>query len=102
MLKDDPERVKYLTPTLPFLARYSKREAHRALACFDKYCPGIREEIQGAAVEEIAFLGGKSKEDGSSYIPADRPVSGNRRPQGGSHCSQFAYFALPRKTITCT
>ena len=71
-LRDDPQRVKYLTPSLPFLARYTEREAQRALEYFDKYCPGIAEEIQGAAdafgvaVEEIAFLGGKSREDGSS------------------------------------
>jgi predicted choloylglycine hydrolase len=36
-------------------------------------------------VEEIAFLGGKSKEDGSSPIPV-----------GGAHCSQFA--VLPSAT----
>ena len=96
MLKNDQERAKYLTPTLPFLDGYSKREAHRALAYFEKYCPGIMEEIQGAAdafgvsVEEIAFLGGKSKEDGSSAIPVDRPVSRNSQPKSGSHCSHFA------------
>jgi predicted choloylglycine hydrolase len=95
-LKDDPERVKYLTPTLPFLARYSEREAQRALEYLDKYCPGIGEEIQGAAdafgvpVQEIAFLGGKSREDGSSPIPVDGPMSGSRQALGGSHCSQFA------------
>jgi predicted choloylglycine hydrolase len=91
MLKNDPKRIKYLTPTLPFLEGYSEREAHRTLEYFDKYCPGIREEVQGAAdafgvpVEEIAFLGGKDKEDGSSAIPVDRPISRN-----GEHCSHFA------------
>lgn len=96
MLKNDQERAKYLTPTLPFLERYSRREAHRALEYFEKYCPGIREEIQGAAdafgvpVEEIAFLGGKDKENGSSAIPVDEPVSRNGQPKGGNHCSHFA------------
>jgi hypothetical protein len=91
MLRDDQDRARYLTPTLPFLESYSKREAHRALGYFEKYCPGIMEEIQGAAdafgvpVENIAFLGGKSKEDGSSAIPVDKPVS-----CGGCHCSHFA------------
>ena len=47
------------------------------------------EEIQGAAdafgvpVQEIAFLGGRNKENGSSAIPVGRP-------EGGSHCSHFA------------
>jgi predicted choloylglycine hydrolase len=96
MLKNDQERARYLTPTLPFLERYSRREAHRALAYFEKYCPGIMEEIQGAAdafgvpVEDIAFLGGKGKEDGSSSIPVDEPLSRNSQPKGGSHCSHFA------------
>jgi hypothetical protein len=91
ILKNDQARARYLTPTLPFLERYSKREAHRALGYFEKYCPGIMEEIQGAAVafgvpvEDIAFLGGRSKEDGSSAIPVARPVS-----RSGCHCSHFA------------
>jgi predicted choloylglycine hydrolase len=89
MLKDDAERNKYLTPTLPFLEGYTRREADRALAYFDAHCPGIREEIQGAAdafgvpVQEIAFLGGRSQENGSSAIPVGRT-------EGGSHCSHFA------------
>jgi predicted choloylglycine hydrolase len=89
MLKHDPQRATYLTPVLPFLEAFSRHEAHRALAYFDQYCPGIGDEIQGAAdafgvsLEEIAFLGGKNKENGSSAIPVDRPV-------GGSHCSHFA------------
>jgi predicted choloylglycine hydrolase len=91
MLKNDQVRARYLTPTLPFLESYSKREAHRALGYFEKYCPGIMEEIQGAAdafgvpIEDIALLGGKSKEDGSSAIPVARPVS-----RGGCYCSHFA------------
>lgn len=95
MLKGDPQRVKYLTPTLPFLEGFSKGEAYRALEFFERYCPGIRDEIQGAAdafgvpIEEIAFLGGKSKEDGSSPIPVDSPVSGPSQPKGGGHCSHF-------------
>jgi hypothetical protein len=56
----------------------------------DKYCPGIGEEIQGAAdafgvpVEEIAFLGGKNKENGFSPIPV-----GDEIVTRGSHCSHF-------------
>jgi hypothetical protein len=101
MLKNDPQRARYLTPHLPFLERYSRREAQRALAYLEKYCPGIKEEVQGAAdafgvpAEEIAFLGGKSKEDGSSPIPVDRPIARNARP-GGSHCSHCA--VLPAAT----
>jgi hypothetical protein len=85
MLKDDPECARYLTPTLPFLAQFSGHEARIALEYFEKHCPGLREEIQGAAdafgipVEDVAFLGGKSKTDGSSPIPV-----------GGGHCSHFA------------
>jgi len=96
ILKKDPERARYLTPPLPFLARYSKREAHRALEYFDRYCPGIGEEIQGAAdafgvpVEGIAFLGGKSKEDGSSAIPVDGPAPPDSQPRGSGQCSHFA------------
>lgn len=95
MLKDDQERARYLAPPLPFLDRYSRREAHRALEYLDKYCPGIGGEIQGAAdafgvpVEEIAFLGGKSKEDGSSPIPVDELVARSGQSKGGSHCSHF-------------
>jgi hypothetical protein len=80
-----------LTPHLPFLDAFSPREAQRALDYIETYCPGLRDEVQGAAdgfgvpVEEIAFLGGKSKEDGSSPIPV-----------GGAHCSQFA--VLPSAT----
>jgi predicted choloylglycine hydrolase len=99
MLKRDRERAKYLAPTLPFLDGFSKREARRALAYFERYCPGIREEIQGAAdafgvpVEEIAFLGGKSKEDGSSPIPVDRPVARDGQQKSGSQCSHLAVLS---------
>jgi len=40
MLRDDPERAGYLTPPLPFLERYSRHEARRALTYFETYCPG--------------------------------------------------------------
>ena len=69
MLKDDQQRFHYLTPTLPFLEKYSKRQARRELALFDRYCPGIGKEVQGAAdalgipIEDMAFLGGKPKSD---------------------------------------
>lgn len=92
MLKNDPQRAPYLTPPLPFLEAFSGPEAHRALAYFDRYCPGISDEIQGAAdafgvpLKELAFLGGKSKEDGYSAIPVDRPI-------GGSQCSHLAVLA---------
>ena len=36
MLKDDQQRLHYLTPTLPFLERYSRRKARRELALFDQ------------------------------------------------------------------
>ncbi len=91
MLKDDPVRANYLTPTLPFLKQYTRREAHQALAYFEKYCPGIGEEVQGAAdafgvpLEDVAFLGGRSMKNDSSNIPVDETVS-----RGGSHCSHFA------------
>jgi len=85
-LRDDPQRRSFLTPTLPFLERYSEREAQRELAFFDKYCPGIGDEVQGAAdvlgvsVADIAFLGGTSKDN----APA------------GCACSHFAL--LPTAT----
>ena len=69
-LRDDPQRRSFLTPTLPFLERYSEREAQRELAFFDRYCPGIGDEVQGAAdalgvsVADIAFLGGAPKKSG--------------------------------------
>jgi hypothetical protein len=47
-------------------------------------------------VEEIAFLGGKSREDGSSPIPVGGPANHSRQQKGGSHCSQFA--VLPSAT----
>jgi predicted choloylglycine hydrolase len=101
-LKNDPARAHYLTPPLPFLDHYSRQEAQAALAYYETYCPGIREEIQGAAdafgvpVEEIAFLGGKSKQDGFSPVPVAGPGSGTSGPNRGSHCSQFA--VLPSAT----
>ncbi len=76
MLQDDPQRSGYLAPTLPFLDRYSEEEAARELAFLERHCPGLREEVQGAAdalgvsAADIAFLGGK--------------------PKGGGQCSQFA------------
>lgn len=99
-LKEDPWRAGFLTPTLPFLDKYSPREAQRALDYIEKYCPGLREEIQGAAdgfgvpVEEIAFLGGKSKTNGSSTIPVNEAVT--HSPGGNSHCSQLV--VLPTAT----
>jgi predicted choloylglycine hydrolase len=101
-LKNDPERASFLTPPLPFLDAYSRREARRALDYVERYCPGLREEIQGAAdgfgvpVEEIAFLGGKNKETGSSSIPVHEAASGTRQRRGGNHCSQLA--VLPSAT----
>jgi predicted choloylglycine hydrolase len=99
MLRNDPERTQYLTPALPFLDGYSRREAQRALDYIERYCPGLSEEIRGAAdgfgvpVEEIAFLGGKNKENGSSPIPVSEPASGANRPRGGSNCSQLVVLA---------
>jgi predicted choloylglycine hydrolase len=81
-LRDDPQRRSFLTPTLPFLERYSEREAQRELAFFDEHCPGIGDEVQGAAdvlgvsVADIAFLGGT--------------------PKGGGGCSHLA--VLPAAT----
>jgi hypothetical protein len=102
MLRNDPARAGYLTPHLPFLDGYTRREAQRALDYIEKHCPGLREEIQGAAdgfgvpVEEIAFLGGKSKEDGSSPIPVGEPTSGAGQTSGGRNCSQLV--VLPSAT----
>jgi predicted choloylglycine hydrolase len=84
-LRDDPQRLPYLTPTLPFLERYSEREAQRELAFFDEHCPGIGNEVQGAAdalgvsVADIAFLGG---------TPAGG-APGEAMPTEGA-CSHFA------------
>jgi predicted choloylglycine hydrolase len=102
MLKGDPARVPYLTPTPPFLDGYSRREAQRALDYIEKHCPGLREEIQGAAdgfgvpVEEIAFLGGRNKENGLSAIPVDKPGPGIDQPRGSANCSQLV--VLPSAT----
>jgi hypothetical protein len=102
MLKSDPGRAPYLTPALPFLDGYSRREAQRALDYIEQYCPGLKDEIQGAAdgfgvpVEEIAFLGGRSKEDGSSPIPVSEPAPGTDQARGNANCSQFA--VLPSAT----
>jgi len=70
MLQADPQRTAYLTPTLPFLERYTEEEAERELAFLDRYCPGIGQEVQGAAdalgvsIADIAFLGGKPRSGG--------------------------------------
>jgi hypothetical protein len=102
MLKGDPQRLRYLTPTLPFLQPFSGAGAQKALAYYDRYCPGIGDEIQGAAdavgvpIQDIAFLGGKDRESGASRIPVDEPASGAGRRSGGSgrsqggRCSHFA------------
>ena len=79
---DDPQRRSFLTPTLPFLKRYSEREAQRELAFFDEHCPGIGDEVQGAAdalgvsVADLAFLGGTPK-----------------APEGAGGCSHLAVLA---------
>ncbi len=101
-LKKDKQRANFLTPTLPFLDGYSQREAQRALAYIEKYCPGLEEEIQGTAdgfgvpVEKIAFLGGKNKENSSSPIPVSEPASRMIQLGGSSHCSQLVI--LPSAT----
>jgi predicted choloylglycine hydrolase len=87
-LRDDPQRRSFLTPTLPFLERYSEREAQRELAFFDEYCPGIGDEVQGAAdvlgvsVADIAFLGGTPKE----------ATPGDGTTKSGA-CSHFAVLS---------
>lgn len=101
-LKNDEKRAAYLTPTLPFLDGYSRREAQMALDYFECYCPGLKKEIQGAAdgfgvpVEEIAFLGGKNKVNGFSSIPVSEPASGTNQARGGNSCSQLV--VLPSST----
>ena len=96
-LMKDKKRGTYLTPPLPFLAPYSRREAQTALNYIERYCPGLIEEIQGAAdgfgvpAEKIAFLGGKNKKSGYSSIPVSESPSGNR-----SKCSQLV--VLPSTT----
>jgi len=80
-LSSDPLRLNYLTPTLPFLDRFSQSQAEDELAYMDRHCPGIADEVRGAAyalgveIADIAFLGGMPK---------------------GSGCSQFA--VLPSAT----
>ena len=99
-LSRDEKRASYLTPPLPFLDDYSRREAKRALNYIEKYCPGLKEEIQGAAdgfgipVEKIAFLGGKSKKSGFSPIPVSESASGTNHPGGGNNCSQLVVLPL--------
>lgn len=101
-LKKHKRRANYLTPTLPFLDGYSQREAQRALDYIEKYCPGLGEEIQGAAdgfgvpVEKVAFLGGKNKENGFTPIPVSEPASRINQPGGSNHCSQLV--VLPSAT----
>jgi predicted choloylglycine hydrolase len=101
-LKKDKRRASFFTPTLPFLDGYSQREAQRALDYIEKYCPGLREEIQGAAdgfgvpVEQVAFLGGKNKKSGSSTIPISESVSNTNQPRDGNNCSQLV--VLPSAT----
>jgi predicted choloylglycine hydrolase len=101
-LKKDKRRAGFLTPTLPFLDGYSQREAQRALDYIEKYCPGLREEIQGAAdgfgipVEQVAFLGGKNKKSGSSSIPVNESASSTNQPRGSKNCSQLV--VLPSAT----
>jgi predicted choloylglycine hydrolase len=71
----------YLTPTLPFLERFSQSQAEDELAYVERHSPGIGDEVRGAAdalgveIADIAFLGGMAK---------------------GSGCSQFA--VLPSAT----
>jgi len=75
--------LNYLTPTLPFLDRFSQSQAEDELAYMDRHCPGIADEVRGAAdalgveIADIAFLGGAPK---------------------GSGCSQFA--VLPTATTS--
>lgn len=101
-LKADKSRSPYLTPVLPFLDGYSAADADIALAYIEKYCPGLREEIQGAAdtfgipVQEIAFIGGKNKENGSSVIPLTKSTPNSHDSAQGSHCSQLV--VLPSAT----
>ncbi len=101
-MKQDKKRAKYLTPTLPFLNAYSRLEAQRALDYIEKYCPGLREEITGAAdafgvpVEDVAFLGGKSKKSGFSPIPVNEALSGTNKPERSNNCSQLV--VLPSAT----
>jgi predicted choloylglycine hydrolase len=101
-LKKDKRRAGFLIPTLPFLDAYSQREAQKALDYIEKYCPGLREEIQGAAdgfgvpVEQVAFLGGKNKKSGSSTIPVGESASNTNQPRDGNNCSQLV--VLPSAT----
>ena len=73
-LGDDSERLSYLTPTLPFLERYSQSQAEDELAYMDRYCPGIGDEVRGTAdalgvgIADIAFLGGQPKGSGCSHF----------------------------------
>jgi predicted choloylglycine hydrolase len=101
-LKKDKRRAGYLTPTLPFLDKFSRREAQRALDYIEKYSPGLGEEIRGAAdgfgvqIEDIAFLGGRGKKSGLSPIAVDNPVTDTNQTGGGNNCSQMV--VLPSAT----
>jgi predicted choloylglycine hydrolase len=73
-LKEEPKRLSYLTPTLPFLDRYSQSQAEDELAYMEQYCPGIGDEVRGAAdalgveIADITFLGGTPKGGGCSQF----------------------------------
>jgi predicted choloylglycine hydrolase len=73
-LRNDPVRLNYLTPTLPFLDRFSSSQAEDELAYIERYCPAITDEVRGAAdalgveIADIAFLGGTPKDSGCSQF----------------------------------
>jgi hypothetical protein len=93
LLKKDEERMRYLDTPPPFLTKYSEAEASRALRFFDKWCPGVADEIQGTvdslgiSITDVAFLGGKSKANGTSAIPIREDSPAKKR---ASHCSHLA------------
>jgi predicted choloylglycine hydrolase len=74
MLKVDPQRLSYLTPTLRFLDRFSPGRAEDELAYMNRHCPGIADEVRGAAdalgvgIADIALIGGTPKGGGCSQF----------------------------------
>ena len=87
MLQADPQRTGYLTPTPPFLERYDEEEAARELAFLDRHCPGLREEVQGAA-DALEASHPPKYQCRSSFPSLDFQTSSNRQSAWPSSAEQ--------------
>lgn len=77
------ERYKFLTSLPPGMAKLSKRRTEEAMEVFDKYCPGINDEMKGAA----SVLGVPL--DRLSYYSFAYSMHAVKHSNAGN-CSQFA------------